>query len=216
MLNIIKAAKAEGKNEGAGVAASKAKSDRQIETFRAIAADAKAGATPDAIASAYVEGFASGRKESGLPINPDTLKSRRSNIATLATVAAKTYGNRAGYDLIETMIGFTVAPNDKTPARVGGSVRDAIFRGAAWLKEQNASVSDDDVAASMGKPVAGLDKLLANVENANSAFWNGAVACDVELPQAVVTALKTIGNYAQTKPFTTRKAGKGVNWNEIG
>lgn len=216
-LNIVKNAANLGGSAARSDAEKAAKAEAQVATFKGGAEDIKAGATPDALAAGFVEGFVAGAKKAGKAVNPDTLKSRKANYKTFGEAMAKTYGNRAGYDMLDSMIAFTVKPNATTPAKVPGSLRDAVFRGTAWLVTQTGPVSDDDLIVAMKKPGPKLSGLLAAVAKAMGEYYTGLEENDEmeNVPAPVIAAMKTLGQYALTEPHTERKPGKGVNWAAI-
>jgi hypothetical protein len=217
MLNITKNAANLGGSAARSDAEKAAKAEAQIATFKGGAEDIKGGASPDALATGFVDGFIAGAKKAGKAVNPDTLKSRKTNYKTFGEAMAKTYGNRAGYDMLDGMIAFTVKPNATTPAKVPGSVRDAIFRGTAWLVTQNGPVADDDLVAAMKKPGPSLAALLETAGKAVGEYYLALVAADEEesLPTKTLEGMKAFGLWAEQKPHTERKAGKGVNWSSI-
>lgn len=217
-LNIVKAAQAVGNSIAKSEAEKQVAAQANAEVFVAIANDVKAGAAPDAIATGYVTGYVDGAKKAGKPVNLDTLKSRKANIKTVAEAAGKTYGNRAGYDLIvTTMMAATAKPDAKTAAKVPGSLRDAMFRGTAWLVKQAGPVNDDDLVDAMRKPEASLAQKAAAYAKAMGDYYHALVAADEldNCPAAMLTAMKTSGQYLATEPHTERKPGKGVNWAAI-
>lgn len=217
MLNITKNAANLGGSAARSDAEKAAKAQAQIDTFKGGAEDIKGGVSPDALASGFVEGFVAGAKKAGKAVNPDTLKSRKTNYKTFGEAMAKTYGNRAGYELIDAMIGFTVKPDAKTPAKVPGSLRDAIFRGTAWLVAQTGPIADDDLIDAMRKPGPSLAALLDAASKAMGEYYLAVEAADEmeNLPSTALEGMRAFGRWADQKPHTERKAGKGVNWSAI-
>lgn len=217
MLNIIKNAAVLGGSAARSDAEKATKAQAQIDVFKGAAEDAKAGATPEAIAKGFVEGFVAGAKKAGKAINVDTVDSRSANYKTFAAAMAKKFGSQHGYDLLDDMLKATTKPNATTPAKVPGSVRDSMFRGTAWMLKQDGAIDSDDLIAAMKKPPITLAQALKALGTAAANYYTEMESAD-ELdgcPAPVIAALKQIGQYAMTEPHTPRKPGKGVNWAAI-